>query len=99
MECDVCESGVTFELLAYNFEPFKTLEWSYSVYGTLEDRQTKIKNALVDIAKKAGYKVDESKEFAHKYVYENMLNIATNKSLFDKYNITTLTDFYNLSTK
>ena len=28
-----------------------------------------------------------------------MLNIATNKSLFDKYNITTLTDFYNLSTK
>ena len=33
------------------------------MYGTLEDRQTKIKNALVDIAKKAGYKVDESKEF------------------------------------
>ena len=28
-----------------------------------------------------------------------MLNIATNKSLFDKYNITTLTDLYNLSTK
>ncbi len=58
MACDVCESGVTFELLAYNFEPFKTLEWSYSVYGALEDRQTKIKNALVDIAKKAGYNVD-----------------------------------------
>ena len=38
MECDVCEDGLTFELLAYNFEPIKTFNWSYKTYGTLETR-------------------------------------------------------------
>ena len=105
MECDVCENGITFELLAYNFEPFKTLDWSYKTYGTLEGRQTKIKDALCDVVKSAGYKVNEKikfngkVDFAHKFVYENMLSFKQNEELFKKYNIQTLTDFYNLSTK
>lgn len=105
MECDVCESGITFELLAYNFEPFKTLEWSYQTYGTLEDRQTKIKDLLLEAVEKQGLKFNKKSvfngkiEFAHKYVYENTLKFKENDAFFKKFNIKTLTDFYNLSTK
>ena len=105
MECDVCEDGITLELLAYNFEPIQTLKWSYETYGTLEMRQTKIKNLLVDCIKNVDLKFDTSKifngkvDFAHKFVYENLLLFKENKTFFDKYNIDDLTDFYNLSTK
>lgn len=105
MECDVCENGITFELLAYNFEPMKTLQWSYDVYGTLEMRQTKIKNLLLDAAKKNNIEVDVSKkfngkvDFGHKFVYENMLGFDKNQKFFEKYGITNLTDFYNASVK
>lgn len=105
MECDVCEKGVTFELLAYNFEPFQTLTWSYKTYGTLQDRQNKIKEILIEVANQQGIKVDCKKEFdgrvdfAHKYVYENMLKLKSNKKFFEQYKIENLGDFYKLSTK
>ena len=105
MECDVCEKGITFELLAYNFDPIKTLVWSYQTYGSLEMRQTKIKDALLNIAKQNNIKIDTTTpyngkvDFAHKYIYENMLKIKQNDAFFKKYSITNLTDFYNLSTK
>ena len=63
MECDVCERGVTFELLAYNFEPFKTLDWSYRTYGTLEDRQTKIKDILLEQAQRHNINATSKKKF------------------------------------
>ena len=105
MECDVCEGGLTFELLAYRFEPFKTLSWSDRTYGTLEDRQTKIKDILIQTAIKHDINVQSKKEFngkvdfAHKYVYECMLEHAENESFFKQHAITNLTDFYKLSTK
>lgn len=105
MECDVCEKGITFELLAYNFDPIKTLVWSYQTYGSLKDRQTKIKNELVKIVNKNKLFIDTSKEFnaktdfAHKYVFENMQNSKENQEFFAKNNISNLTDFYNASTK
>lgn len=105
MECDVCEKGITFELLAYNFEPFKTLLWSYETYGTLEDRQTKIKDLLVDAIKQNEFKFNTKikfngkVDFAHKYVYENMLSFEENDEFFKKYNIENLSDFYKLSSK
>ena len=105
MECDVCENGITFELLAYNFEPFKTLSWSYKTYGTLENRQTKIKNLLIEKAKQHKIKIDCKQkfngkvDFAHKYVYECMLKYKENKKFFEKHNIQNLSDFYRLSTK
>ena len=105
MECDVCENGITFELLVYNFEPIKTFNWSYQTYGTLEDRQSKIKNLLLSCAQKYHIAIDTSVkfngkvDFAHKYLYENMLSFPQNKDFFDKYDIKSLTDFYNLSTK
>lgn len=105
MECDVCESGLTFELLAYDFDPIKALSWSYDTYGTLEMRQTKIKDLLLEVARKHGLKVDTKakfngkREFGHKYVYENMIKYKENRELFAKYNIATMSDFYNASTK
>lgn len=105
MECDVCENGVTFELLAYNFEPFKTLTWSYETYGTLSMRQTKIKNILLDTAKAQQIAVDTSipfngkAEFAHNYVYDCMKKCKENEQFFEKFNIKNASDFYNASTK
>lgn len=105
MECDVCEDGLTFELLAYNFEPMKTLKWSYNTYGTLEARQTKIKDLLLEKAKKNNLKVNSKAkfngkvDFAHVYVYENMACYKENEALFKKYNINNSGDFYNISTK
>lgn len=105
MECDVCEKGLTFELLAYNFEPFQTLTWSYKTYGTLQDRQNKIKDILIEVANRHGIKVDCKKtfdgkiDFAHKYVYENMQKLKANKKFFEQYKIENLGDFYKLSTK
>ena len=104
MECDVVEDGVTFELLAYNFDVMPIFNWAYNVYGTLEIRQTRIKNKLVQITKAKGFKLDESLAFngkvdyAHKYVYENMQKFNENEWLFKQYNIQTLSDFYRLST-
>lgn len=104
MECDVCENGVTFELLAYNFDVLKTFNWSFETYGTLETRQTKIKDILIKLAKEKGFVIDENikfngkVDFGHKYVYENLLLSEKNKSFFEKYNINCLTDFYRLST-
>lgn len=105
MECDVCENGITFELLAYNFDPIKTLSWSYQTYGTLEMRQTKIKDLLLKMAEKNGIKINTKKkfngkvDFAHKYVYENLANCKENKAMLKKYKIENLGDFYNASTK
>lgn len=105
MECDVCENGITFELLAYNFDPLKTLIWSFETYGTLETRQTKIKDLLIDAINKHHLKIDLTTQFngkvdfGHKYVYENMLKYQENIDLFKKYNIENLTDFYNTSAK
>lgn len=104
MECDVCENGKTFELLAYNFDPVKTFDWALKVYGTLETRQTKIKDILVALAKEKGFKLDEKMpfngktDFGHKYVYENLLKYKSNEKLFKDFNINNLSDFYRLST-
>lgn len=104
MECDVVEDGSTFELLAYNFDVMSIFNWAYNVYGTLEIRQTRIKNKLIQIVKAKEFKFDNNtpfkgkSDYAHKYVYENILKFKENMWLFEKYNIQTLSDFYRLST-
>lgn len=104
MECDVVEDGITFELLAYNFDVMKIFNWSYEVYGTLEIRQNKIKDKLLKLTKERGFLIDENMEFngkveyAHKYIFENLQKFCENDWLFKKYGIENLTDFYRLST-
>lgn len=104
MECDVVDSGITFELLAYNFDIMPIFKWSFDTYGTLEIRQNRIKNKLIKIIRKHGLKFDDSivfngkTDYAHKYVYENLLKFDENKWLFKTYNIQSFNDFYRLTT-
>ncbi len=104
MECDVAEDGVTFELLAYDFNVMPIFGWANAVYSTPEVRQTKIKNKLLEIAHEKGFALDETMSFdgtttyAHKYVYDNLQKFKENNHLFEKYKINSLHDFYRLST-
>ena len=104
MECDVAEDGYAFELLAYNFDVIKTFNWAYQIYGTLETRQSKMKDALVSLVKNIGLKIDENWPFngkidyAHKYIYENLSSFDENKSFFEKYKVNSQSDLYRLST-
>ncbi|MBR1925945.1 MAG: hypothetical protein IJ837_03765 [Clostridia bacterium] len=103
MECDVCYDGITFELLAYNFDVEKTFEWSKKIYGTLETRQNKLKELLIkklNKTKLAQNKIkafDAKNEFAHNYVYE-LINNNSNKDFLSQYEIKNSSDFYRQST-
>ncbi len=102
MECDVCLNGKTFELLAYNFDVDKTFEWSLKTYGTLQTRQTKLKDLLLEKLKDTNLVFDKKefypdKEFAHNYIYE-CLNNSKNDAFFKSYGINNSSDFYRQST-
>ncbi len=103
MECDVCYNGITFELLAYNFDVDKTFEWSKKTYGTLETRQTKLKDLLLaklnktNLTQNKVISFDPKQEFAHNYVY-NLINNKNNAKFFAEYEIKTSSDFYRQST-
>ena len=104
MECDVVEDGIAFELLAYNFDVIQMFNWAYEVYGTLEIRQTRMKDKLCKIAKESRLKVDDEMkfngkvEYAHNFMFNNLRKSAENDWLFEEYNIQNSSDFYRLST-
>lgn len=103
MECCAIENGITLDLLAYNFDVIKAFNWAFETYGTLEIRQTKMKNMLMDLAIKNSFKVDSSiryngkVEYAHKYVYNNLKMFSENNWIFEKFNICNYSDFYRTS--
>lgn len=104
MECDVVENGVAFELLAYNFDVIKIFNWAYKTYGTLETRQIEMKNRIVKKIKEIGLKYDEVKpydantQYAHNYIFENLIKHKENVEFFKRYNIETSSNFYRTST-
>ena len=103
MECCSITNGATIDLLAYNFDVLKAFDWSFQTYGTLEIRQTKMKNMLMDIAKQNNFKINTDMifngkvDYAHKYVYNNLVQFPENAWLFEKYNICNFSDFYRAS--
>lgn len=104
MECDVVEKGMSFELLAYNFDVVKAFNWALKVYGTPETRQNKMKDLLIKKIEEKKLFVDKTKpfnakdEYAHNYIYYNMLQFEENLEIFKKYNINSVSDFYRIST-
>lgn len=104
MECDVVENGVAFELLAYNFDAMNAFNWAFKTYGTLETRQNFIKSKLITKIKRLGIVFDFNKEFngkveyAHNFVYENLMSFKENKGFFNQYRITSSSEFYRAST-
>ena len=105
IELDVVEDGVSFELLAYNFDVKKIFDWSFEKYGTIHTRQLKLKDKLVEAIKCNNLEIDEKNliigktDYAHKSVYDNMIKFSKNCEVFEKYNIKNSSDFYRVSTE
>lgn len=103
MECDVCYNGITFELLAYNFDVDKTFAWSQKTYGTLEIRQTKLKDLLMKKLENTTLKQNKIKEFcpkqefAHNFIFD-LINNKENSKFLKEFGIETSSDFYRQST-
>ncbi len=104
MEADTIIDDVTYDILCYGFELEKVRAWAKECYGTVTSRQTKIYNKLVEICKELNLKLNDStpynpeKEFAHVAVFRMLQTTDENKNFLDKYNISSIKDFYRLST-
>jgi len=102
-EVDTVADGVTFEILAYNFDIHPMQDWLYRKFATVEVRQAKIRTKLLELAKAKGFKFDKSfawnprKEFAHINVYNNLKQYKQNDKLFGV-ELADGSDFYRRST-
>lgn len=103
VEIDACEDGLTFELLAYNFDVHPVQDWLYKKFGTVSSRQKTIRDKLMKLCEEKGFKIDENypwepkSEFAHINVYNNLIQFSENKKRFG-INIVDGSDFYRNST-
>jgi len=102
-EIDVVEDGVTFELLAYNFDVDPVQNWLYKKFATIDVRQTKIRDRLMNLAGQKGFKLsknfawDSKAEYAHHNVYRNLMQYKQNIKLFGM-DIADGSEFYRNST-
>ena len=105
IELDVVEDGISFELLAYNFDVKKVFDWALDTYGTINTRQQKLKDRLVEAVKNYNLPIDEENlivgkaDYAHNCVYDNMIKFEKNQKLFKEYDIKNSSDFYRVSTE
>lgn len=105
IELDVVEDGISFELLAYNFDIKKVFDWALDTYGTINTRQQKLKDKLIEVTKNYNLPIDEENlivgktDYAHNCVYANMIKFEKNLKLFKEYNINNSSDFYRISTE
>ena len=103
IEIDVCKDGITFEILGYGFDVDKVQTWAYSKFATLDVRQTKLRNRLMVLAEKRGFKLqsnfkwDAKSEYAHFNVFNNIMQFEENLKLFNK-PTPDGSEFYRLST-
>jgi len=103
IEIDVCDNGITFELLAYDFEVEPVLKWAYNKFGTVETRQKKIYDALMQKCEILGFKMNKTfpwnpkAEFAHINIYNNIMQNSNNIKLFNR-EILDGSSFYRYST-
>ena len=103
IEIDACYKGLTFEVMAYGFNPYKVQEWAYDRFGNVEFRQKLIMKKLQEKCKKCGFTFDEDyewdvrTEFAHHNMYHNLMQYPDNEDRFN-YTITDESDFYRNTT-
>ena len=104
MEADAIINGVTYDILCYGFDLDKVSDWAKEQYGTVETRQIKIYDKLVEDCNKLNLELDNSipydpkNEYAHAAIYRMLSVKEDNKSFLDKYEILNVSDFYRLST-
>lgn len=104
MEADAIINNITYDILCYGFELDKVSAWAKDQYGTIASRQMKIYNKLVEECKNLDLELDNKipynsdKEFAHAAVFRMLSTTDENKKFLDKYSISSISDFYRLST-
>ena len=104
MEADAIINDVTYDILCYGFELEKVSTWAKEQYGTIESRQAKIYNKLVEECKNLGLELDNEipynpdKEFAHAAIFRMLSTIDESKNFLERYNVLDVSDFYRLST-
>lgn len=104
MEADAIIDNVTYDILCYGFELDNVSAWAKNQYGTIESRQRKIYNKLVEECNSLNLKLDDTtpynseKEFAHAAIYRMLYETKEGKSFLEKYNVSNVNDFYRLST-
>ena len=103
IEIDVCDKGITFEILGYGFDVEPVQTWAYNIFSTLDKRQIKLRNKLMALAKAKGFKLQENfpwdakTEYAHFNVFANIMQDNNNIRLFNK-PTPDGSEFYRLST-
>lgn len=104
MEADAIINDVTYDILCYGFKLDKVSTWAKEQYGTIASRQMKIYAKLVERCNSLNLVLDDSipydseKEFAHAAIFRMLGTTGKNQSFLDQYDISSINDFYRLST-
>ncbi|MCL2540717.1 MAG: PHP domain-containing protein [Firmicutes bacterium] len=103
IEIDVCDKGLTFEILGYGFDVVPVQNWAYKTFATLDIRQAKLRDKLLALAEAKGFKLkkdwpwDARTEYAHFNVFNNIMATPGNLKLWNK-PVPDGSEFYRLST-
>jgi len=99
IEADAMINNHTYDFLCYDFELERVADFAYKRYGSIEQRQKKIFDALVELcnSKKIGLKdvtsYDASNEYAHAAIFRMI-----DDGFLKEYHITCVSDLYRMST-
>lgn len=99
MEADAIINDHTYDFLCYGFELDNVLKYAKEKYQTVEQRQQKIFDKLVELCKEKNIELTSKesynphKEYAHIAIYRML-----NSNFLAKYNITRPGDLYRLGT-
>lgn len=99
IEADAIINNHTYDFLCYNFKLDEVYNYAKKKYGSVDERQIKIFNALVQKAKNNEIKLsnvdsyDSKKEYAHTAIYRML-----DEEFLEKYNIKSSSDLYRIST-
>lgn len=99
MEADAMVNNHTYDFLCYDFDLEEVMTYAANKYGTIEERQQIIFDALVKACKLKNINLTDintyqpKKEFAHAAIYRML-----DQDFLNKYHITSVSDLYRLST-
>lgn len=99
IEADAIINNHTYDFLCYNFKFEEVYNYTKEKYETIDKRQLKIFNALVQKAKDNNINLsnidsyDSKKEYAHAALFRML-----DKNFLEKYNIKSISDLYRTST-
>lgn len=99
IEADAIINNHTYDFLCYDFDLDNVYQYALEKYETVEKRQKKIFNALVELCQTKQIELNNidsynpNKEYAHATIYRML-----NREFLDTYKILSVGDFYRLST-